>query len=75
LALKIGDMAPDFELPAVTGEKRHTVKLMDYRGRHVLVSFHIQYSTATRTPILQPIPSARDKDAPLNTQFQYRNTH
>jgi len=40
LALKIGDMAPDFELPAVTGEKRHTVKLMDYRGRHVLVSFH-----------------------------------
>jgi peroxiredoxin len=39
--LLIGDMAPDFDLPAVTGEKRHRVRLADYRGRkHVVLAFH-----------------------------------
>jgi len=41
MALKIGDMAPDFELPAVEGEQRLTIKLSDYRGKkHVVVAFH-----------------------------------
>ena len=41
MALKIGDMAPDFELLAVTGDRRHAVKLSDYRGKqHVVVTFH-----------------------------------
>lgn len=41
MALKIGDVAPDFELSAVTGDRRHTVKLSDYRGKqHVVVTFH-----------------------------------
>jgi peroxiredoxin len=41
MALKVGDVAPDFELPAVEGERRLTVKLSDFRGKkHVLVTFH-----------------------------------
>jgi peroxiredoxin len=40
-ALKIGDTAPDFEVPAVTGEQRHKFKLSDYRGKsHVVLAFY-----------------------------------
>ena len=41
MALKVGDVAPDFELPAVEGEQRLKVKLSDFRGKkNVLVTFH-----------------------------------
>jgi peroxiredoxin (alkyl hydroperoxide reductase subunit C) len=41
MALKVGDLAPDFELPAVEGEQRLKVKLSDFRGKkNVLVTFH-----------------------------------
>jgi peroxiredoxin len=41
MALKVGDLAPDFELRAVEGEQRLTIKLSDFRGtKHVLVTFH-----------------------------------
>jgi peroxiredoxin len=41
MALKVGDMAPDFELPAVEGERRLSIKLSDSRGKkHVVVAFH-----------------------------------
>jgi peroxiredoxin len=41
MALKVGDWAPDFELPAVEGEQRLKIKLSDFRGnKHVVVSFH-----------------------------------
>ena len=41
MALQVGDLAPDFELPAVEGELRSKVKLSDFRGKkHVVVSFH-----------------------------------
>jgi len=41
MALKVGDMAPEFELPAVEGERQFKVKLSDFRGKkHVVVSFH-----------------------------------
>ena len=41
MALKVGEMAPDFELPAVEGEQRIRVRLSDYRGqKHVVVTFH-----------------------------------
>ena len=41
MPLKIGEMAPDFELPAVVGERETTVRLSDYRGtQHVVVTFH-----------------------------------
>ncbi len=41
MPLKVGDPAPDFELPAVTGEQVRRVRLRDYRGQHNLViTFH-----------------------------------
>jgi peroxiredoxin len=41
MSLKVGDQAPDFELPAVEGERELKVKLSDLRGkRHVVVTFH-----------------------------------
>jgi hypothetical protein len=41
MALMVGDLAPDFELPAVEGEQRLKIKLSDFRGKkHVLVTFH-----------------------------------
>ncbi len=35
--LQVGTQAPDFELPAVTGDRRHKVRLSDYRGRNIVV--------------------------------------
>lgn len=41
MALKVGDTAPDFALPAVEGERPLTVKLSDYRGKkNVVLTFH-----------------------------------
>ena len=41
MALRVGDMAPEFELPAVTGDKIHRVRFGDYQGqKHVVVAFH-----------------------------------
>jgi peroxiredoxin len=41
MPLKVGDMAPDFDLPAVDGEQRIRVRLGDFHGKkHVVVSFH-----------------------------------
>jgi peroxiredoxin len=40
-ALKVGEMAPDFEVPAVVGTEKITLKLSDYRGRkNVLLAFY-----------------------------------
>jgi peroxiredoxin len=40
-ALKVGEMAPDFEVPAVVGTEKDTLKLSDYRGKkNVLLAFY-----------------------------------
>ncbi len=39
--LKVGDRAPDFEVPAATGQDKHKLRLSDYRGKkHVVLAFH-----------------------------------
>jgi len=38
--LKVGDEAPDFDLPAVVGNIRQRVKLSDYRGKNVVLVFY-----------------------------------
>jgi peroxiredoxin len=39
--LKIGDMAPDFELPGVIRERRQKFRLSDYRGnKNVVLAFY-----------------------------------
>ncbi len=41
MPLKIGDAAPDCDLPAVEGEQEFRVKLSDFRGKkHVVLAFH-----------------------------------
>jgi peroxiredoxin len=40
MVLKVGDPAPDFELPAVSGERQQTVRLSEYHGQNVVVTFH-----------------------------------
>jgi alkyl hydroperoxide reductase subunit AhpC len=59
LALKVGDPAPEFELPAVVGTRRSTVRLSDYRGKkHVVVTFHPLDWTPTcesQVPILNSL--------------------
>ena len=41
MALKVGDMAPDFDLPAIEDGRQVRVRLSDFRGkRNVVVTFH-----------------------------------
>jgi peroxiredoxin len=41
MALKIGDAAPDFEVPAVTGKEKSKLKLSDFRGKkNVVIAFY-----------------------------------
>jgi hypothetical protein len=41
MALKAGDVAPDFELPAIAGERQITMRSRDYLGRqNLVVAFH-----------------------------------
>jgi peroxiredoxin len=41
MALSLGTIAPDFELPAVIGEEKIRFKLSDYRGKkNVVIAFH-----------------------------------
>ncbi len=40
-ALNVGDLAPDFELPAVVGTARQKFKLSDLRGKkNVVLAFY-----------------------------------
>lgn len=41
MSLKVGDFAPEFELPAVAGEELVTIRSRDYLGKqHLVVTFH-----------------------------------
>ncbi|MCU1283656.1 MAG: Peroxiredoxin [Acidobacteriales bacterium] len=41
MALQVGDSAPDFDLPAVTGEEKSQIKLSDFRGKkNVVIAFY-----------------------------------
>lgn len=39
--LKVGDLAPEFDIPAVIGDQKTRVRLSDYRGKkNVVVVFY-----------------------------------
>ena len=47
-AINVGEIASDFELPAVLGEKRQKFKLSDLRGRsNVVLAFYVLNWTPT----------------------------
>ncbi len=47
-ALNVGEMAPDFELPAVTRDRKQKFRLSDLRGsKHVVLAFYaVDFSPA-----------------------------
>jgi len=39
--LKVGDLAPEFDVPAVIGDQKTRVRLSDYRGKkNVVIAFY-----------------------------------
>jgi len=40
MPLNVGEQAPDFTLPCVTGEEKGTFHLADYLGRNVVLAFY-----------------------------------
>ncbi len=45
--LQLGQTAPDFELPAVVGDKRQTFKVSALRGKNVVLAFYVLNWTPT----------------------------
>ena len=69
MPLKVGDIAPDFELPAVEGERHLKIKLSDFHGKkNVVVSFHPLDWTPTCAAQLPAFDADRDKFASLDAQ-------
>ncbi|WP_413405913.1 thioredoxin-dependent thiol peroxidase [Paenibacillus amylolyticus] len=64
MTLKVGELAPDFELPSSTGE---SVKLSDYHGKRVLLYFYPKDMTSSCT---QQACDFRDRHA----EFEGLNT-
>ncbi len=46
--LDVGDMAPDFEIPAMSVAGQPSTELSDLRGRYVLLSFWASYDASSR---------------------------
>jgi peroxiredoxin len=40
MALKVGDIAPDFKLPCTTGDKSGEFQLSSHRGKNVVLAFY-----------------------------------
>ena len=41
MALKVGDVAPEFSVPAVRGVEKITVRLSEFRGKkNVIIAFY-----------------------------------
>src|SRR5258708_12040902 len=69
MPLKVGDAAPDFELPAVEGDRHLKIKLSDFYGKkNVVVSFHPLDWTPTCAAQLPAFDADRDKFAGLDAQ-------
>ena len=65
-----GELAPDFELPAVTGEKKHQFKLSSHRGeRNVVLAFYPLDWTTTCGVQLPAMNADLQKFTELQTQI------
>jgi peroxiredoxin (alkyl hydroperoxide reductase subunit C) len=66
--LKVGEQAPDFELPAVMGNIRQRVKLSDYRGKNVVLVFYPADWTPVCTAELPAFNAELEKFAGYNAE-------
>ena len=67
--LQVGDPAPRFELSAVVGECRQTLKLCDYRGKkHVVLAFYVLNWTPTCGMQMPAYSADLEKFAGLDAQ-------
>jgi peroxiredoxin len=67
--LEIGVQAPDFELSAVTGERRHKVRLADFRGKkNVVLAFYPLDWTSTGAEQITAYNRELGKFAALDAQ-------
>lgn len=66
MALKVGDAAPDFKLPAVTGETQGEFQLSSHRGKNVVILFYVLDFTPVCAAELPPFQSDLAKLAGLN---------
>lgn len=70
MPLKIGDIAPDFELPAIEAGRQTKIRLSDYRGKkHVILSFHPLDWTPTCGEQVPALDADREKFAALDAQI------
>jgi peroxiredoxin (alkyl hydroperoxide reductase subunit C) len=66
MTLKVGDPAPDFKLPAVTGETQGEFQLSSHRGRNVIVLFYVLDFTPVCAVELPPFQAELAKLTELN---------
>ena len=69
MALQVGDLAPDFDLPAIEDGRQSRVRLSEFRGKkNVVVTFHPLNWTPTCGQQLPAFNSDLEKFAALNAQ-------
>src|SRR6202451_3188331 len=69
MPLQVGEMAPDFETPAVEDGRQVKIRLSDFRGKkHVVVTFHPLDWTETCAEQLPALNTDREKFAALDAQ-------
>jgi alkyl hydroperoxide reductase subunit AhpC len=69
MALKAGDPAPDFSLPAVSGERQFEFRLSDYHGKQsVVITFHPLDWTPTWAAQVPELNARRREFSDLNAQ-------
>jgi len=69
MLLKVGDEAPDFVLPSVTGEQKDTIRLSDYRGKkNVVIAFYAADWTPVCTAQIPAYNADFDKFAAHDAQ-------
>jgi len=69
MPLQTGDVAPDFELPAVRGEEKLKFKLSDHRGQNVVIAFYPMDWTPVCSTQIPTLQSNLEKFAAQNTQI------
>jgi peroxiredoxin len=67
MALKVGDAAPDFKLPAVTGEAQGEFQLSSHKGKNVVILFYVLDFTPVCAVELPPFQVDLAKLTEMNT--------